>query len=128
MSRAHAGLAFLPVHRADFAVLLEVLEGIDHASFDAVLCLGIINTIYEGYYEKVCPKVWSEDEIKTAANGHPQAWVVFMMADYIKHVNPEVMTYVRGACQDMKWFSGTLRGGEVYTCHIPMTAGEGTEH
>lgn len=95
---------------------------------DVVLCLGIINTIYEGYYDKTCPKVWSEQEIEAAAEGHPQAWVVFMMADYIKHVNPEVMTYVRGACQDMKWFSGTLRGGEVYTCHIPMTAGEGTEH
>ncbi len=87
---------------------------------DAVACLGIINVIYEGYYQKQWPKVWSEQEIKDKGQGKTGLWITFMMADYIKHVNPEVMDYVRAHCEGMKRFAGTLRGGSVYTCRIPL--------
>jgi mannosyltransferase len=97
---------------------IEAKKGPD----DVVLCLGIINTIYEGYFRRPWPKVWSEAEIQAAGRGHPNAWVVFMMADYIKHNNPDLMTYVRGACVDKTGFAGTLSGGEIYTCRIPMDA------
>jgi mannosyltransferase len=91
---------------------------------DAVACLGIIRVINGGYYKKDWPKIWSTDELRAAAQGKSGLWVTFMMADYIKHVNPDVMTYVRAHCKDMKRFAGTLRGGAVYTCRVPTDNGQ----
>lgn len=91
---------------------------------DGVACFGIINVIYEGYYEQPWPKVWTEDEIKDQLKGKSGLWLTFMMVDYIKHVNPEVMNNVRAHCKDMKRFPGTLRGGDIYTCRMPADATE----
>lgn len=104
--------------KQDFEGAMNYIET-SKSERDTVAAVGIISIIYDGYYDRAWPKVWSADEIQERARGHDGVWLVYMFPEYIGHVNKELMSYLKANCQRLEWFPGTLRGGGIRACYVP---------
>jgi mannosyltransferase len=121
-----ASAASVPINylkpKQDFEGAMAYVEE-NKSERDTVASVGIIYNVYEGYYGRPWPKVWSKQQILERAEGHDGVWLLYMFPDYIKHVNADLMSFVKAECQRLEWFPGTLRGGGVRACYIPTPKG-----
>lgn len=88
---------------------------------DAIVTAGAAAFPYRDFYGVNWPemKVLSDfDNVKTQTG---QIWIVFTFRRYMKMSAPEIYTVVDRECSEGKHFHGTLGGGDMIVCRLPLS-------
>ena len=87
---------------------------------DSIVTAGAAAWPYQVFYgvDWLEMKIASDFDHVNSRTG--QLWMVYTFGRYMKMSAPEIYTIIDRDCHDEKHFYGTLGGGDVIVCRLPL--------
>ena len=89
-------------------------------SDDIIVTAGVAAWPYKFFYGVDWLEMKFESDFERVKSLKGQLWMVYTFGRYMKMSAPEVYTIVDRDCQDRKHFYGTLGGGDLIVCRLPL--------